>query len=224
MEELLKLLGLVKDESKDEAQKLVDAVKAHISGLDIKINSEEKLKIDAIASRDDIKTQLKNIATGLGVDASNVIEAIDAIKKSKGGKDDDGIKTKEIDALKLEIVDLTQQLSDNSKKSSADLLGMSLKTEIAKALPKHNAKTAGYEYITSAIEKQASFVEGKLVFLNENKTTLRIDGKDATVDDMVKQMFDKEKTSNESMFFDIDVQDSGAGGEGGTVIKGDFQP
>lgn len=224
MEYLLKLLGLVADDKKDEAQKFFDAVKTHISGLDEKINKEELLKIDAIESRDGIKAKLKNIATGLGVEAENVIEAIDAIKANKGNKDGDAIKDKEIGVLKQEVIDLTQELSDAGTKSSKDLLSMSLKTEIAKALPKHNAKTAGFDYITSAIEKQATFEDGKIVFRNEDKTTLRIEGKDATVDDMVKQMFDKEKTSNESMFFDISVQKSGAGGNGGKAVEGDFQP
>lgn len=224
MEELLKLLGLVKEDQKGEAQKLFDAVKTHISGLDTKINAEEKLKIDAIASRDDIKSKLKSISTGLGVDADNVIEAIDAIKNSKG-KGNDEIKDKEINALKAEIVGLNTQIGEVTQKSSQELLSMSLKTAIAKALPKHNAKTAGYDYITSAIEKQASFTDGKLVFLNEDKTTLRINGNDATVDDMVKQMFEKEQKANESMFFNIKVQESGGhGAGGGNSGKGDFDP
>jgi hypothetical protein len=223
MEELLKLLGLVADDKKDEAQKLFDTVKSTISGLDTKVNEQERLKIDAIASRDDTKSKLKSIATGLGADVENVVEAIDAIKNKKAGNDD--VKDAEIVQLKNEITTLTTTLDDTKSTSSKQLMAMGLKTEIAKALPKHNAKTAGYDYITTAVEAKAQYEDGKVVFKNTDGTSLRIDGKDATVDDMVKQMFDKEKTANESMFFNIDVQDSGASGSGaGGKTKGDFVP
>lgn len=223
MEELIKLLGLVADDKKDEAQKLADAVKTKIGELDGKIVEQEKLKIDAIKSRDDAKSKLKSIATGIGADVENVEDAVIAIRDKKAGNDD--VKDKEILQLKDEITTLTQSLDETKSKSTKDLLAMSLKTEIAKALPKHNAKTAGYEYITTAIETKATYEDGKIVFKNEDGTSLRIDGKDATVDDMVKQMFDKEQKANESMFFNIDVQDSGANGSGagGKVVQ-DFIP
>lgn len=223
MEDLVKLLGLVAEDKKDEAQKLADLIKSTISGLDAKIGEQEKLKIDAIASRDDAKSKLKSIATGIGADVENVVEAIDAIKNKKAGNDD--IKDAEIVQLKNEITSLTSTLNDTKATSSKELMAMGLKTEIAKALPKHNAKTAGYDYITQAVEAKASYEDGKVVFKNTDGTSLRINGKDATVDDMVQEMFNKEKTANESMFFNIDVQKSGADNAGaGGVAKGDFIP
>ena len=223
MNELNKLLGLVTDDKKDEAQKLADAVKAKIDGLDAIINQKELIAKDAIESRDDAKSKLKSIATGLGADVENVVEAIDAIKNKKAGNDT--VKDAEIEQLKSEITTLTQTLNDTKATTSKELMAMGLKTEIAKALPKHNAKTAGYDYITQAVEAQATYEDGKVMFKNADGTSLRIDGKDATVDDMVKQMFDKEKQANESMFFNIDVQDSGAYGKGaGSKTKMDFVP
>ena len=223
MEELIKLLGLVADDKKDEAQKLADAVKVKFGELDKTINQKELIAKEAIESRDNAKSKLKSIATGIGADVENVEEAIDAIKNKKAGNDD--VKDKEILQLKAEIGTLTATLDDTKSTSSKQLMAMGLKTEIAKALPKHNAKTAGYDYITQAVEAQATYEDGKVVFKNTDGTSLRIDGKDATVDDMVKQMFDKEKTANESMFFNIDVQQSGADGSGaGGKTKGDFIP
>lgn len=223
MNELKKLLGLIGEDKKDEAQKLFDVVKAHFGDLDTKINQQELLAKDAIKSRDDAKSKLKAIATGLGADVENVEDAIDAIKNKKAGNDD--VKDKEIVQLKAEIGTLTQSMSDAGAKSSKELLKMALKNDIATVLPKYNAKANGASYITSAIEAQAKFEDGKIVFKNTDGTSLRIDGKDATVDDMIKEMQQKEKDANESMFFDISVQKSGAGdGGAGDKTKGDFIP
>lgn len=226
MNELEKLLGLVDEAKKADAQKLFDAVKAFIGGLDTKINDNERLKNDAITSRDKIKTQLKEIGTKLGVniDTDNVVEAIDAIKNTKGVKESELliIKDKEIDNLKIEIGTLTTQVKDADKNASKQMLKMTLKTDIARLLPELKAKANATSYITDAVEKMAVFEDGKAVFKNADNTTLRIGGKDATVEDVIKQMKDKEVNSKESLFFDIGVQESGVKNKGGKEIKGDY--
>jgi hypothetical protein len=228
MNELLKLLELVEESKKAEAQKLVDAVKTFIGGLDTKINDNERLKNDAITSRDKIKAQLKDIGTKLGIDidTDNVVEAIEAIKKNKGVDKSEAliIAQKEIDGLKNEVTDLNTKLKDADANTSKQMLAMTLKTDIAKVLPDFKAKANGITYITEAVEKQATFEDGKVVFKNEDGTTLRIAGKDATVADVIKQMKDKEVEAKESLFFNIDVQDSGAKGGGGKETKGDYVP
>lgn len=221
MEALLKLLGLVDESKKAEAQQLHDAVKAMIDGLDAKVNEQERLKLDAIATRDAIKSQLKNISTGLGVDAENVVEAIEAIKSSKGGGNSE-IKDKEIEQLKREISELTAKIEISSKESGQKILAMALKNDIATVLPTYKPKASGIQYIIDAIEKQAHFEDGKVVFKNPDGTTLRIGGKDATVEDMVAKMQQAEKEKNESMFFNIEVQASGAGGAGGGRVTKDL--
>jgi hypothetical protein len=220
MEALLKLLGLVEESKKAEAQQLHDAVKTVIDGLDAKVNEQERLKLDAIATRDAIKSQLKNISTGLGVEAENVIDAIEAIKSSKGGNNE--IKDKEIEQLKREISELTGRLENTTKESTQKILAMALKNDIATVLPAYKPKASGVQYIIDAIEKQAHIEDGKVVFKNADGTTLRIGGKDATVEDMVKQMQEKEKATNESMFFNIEVQASGASGAGGGKVTKDL--
>jgi hypothetical protein len=224
MNELLELLGLVDEAKKAQAQQLVDAVKLKITELDGKIVEQERLKLDAINSRDDIKNKLKKVASELGVDAENVIEAIDAIKTKKGGAGDE-IKDKEITQLKGEIEQLTQALNDTKTHSTKEMLKMTLANEVAISLPKYNAKKNGYAYIISEVEKKASFEDGKVMFKNNDGTTLRVDGRDATVDDVIKTMFEAEKKANESMFFNIEVQSSGASHNngGGKVIQ-DFIP
>ncbi len=224
MNELLELLGLVDEAKKAQAQQLVDAVKLKINELDNKIVEQERLKLDAINSRDEIKTKLKKVSTELGVEADNVIEAIEAIKTKKGGANDE-VKDKEITQLKNEIEQLTNTLNETKQHTTKEMLKMTLANEVAISLPKYNAKKNGYNYIIGEVEKKASFEDGKIMFKNSDGTTLRVDGRDATVDDVIKTMFEAEKKANESMFFNIEVQSSGASNNngGGKVIQ-DFIP
>jgi hypothetical protein len=222
MNELLELLSLIDEAKKTQAQKLVDAVKLKIDGLDLKINEQERLKIDAIKTRDEIKGKLKDISIKLGVDADNVVDAIETIKSKKGVDKTEALEIaeKEKENLKLEITQLTQQLQEVETKSTQELLSLNLKSEVAISLPKHNAKKNAYNYIITEVQKKAQYENGKTIFKNEDGTTLRIDGRDATADDIIKQMFETEKTSNESMFFDIAVQQSGASNnQSGKIVE-----
>ena len=224
MNELLELLGLVDEAKKAQAQQLVDKVKLKITELDGKISEQEKLKLDAINTRDDIKNKLKKVASELGVDAENVIEAIETIKTKKNTAGDD-VKDKEITQLKNEIEQLTKTLDETKTLTSKEMLKMTLANEVAISLPKYNAKKNGYNYIIGEVEKKASFEDGKIMFKNSDGTTLRVDGRDATVDDVIKSMFEAEKKSNESMFFNIEVQSSGASNmNGGGKVVQDFIP
>ena len=224
MNELLELLGLVDEAKKAQAQQLVDAIKLKIAELDNKIVEQERLKLDAINSRDEIKTKLKKVSTELGVEAENVLEAIEAIKTKKGGADND-VKDREITQLKNEIEQLTNTLNETKQSTTKEMLKMTLANEVAISLPKYNAKKNGYGYIIGEVEKKASFEDGKIMFKNSDGTTLRIDGRDATVDDVIKSMFEAEKKSNESMFFNIEVQSSGASNmNGGGKVAQDFIP
>lgn len=222
MNELMQLLGLVGEDKKAEAQKLADAVKAIINGLDAKITEQEKLKNDAIASRDDAKSKLKSIATGLGADVENVQDAIDAIKNRKAGNDD--VKDKEIEALKAEISTYKTELESTKAQTTQEMLKMALKNDVAVMLPKYKVKTNATQFVMSAIEQQAQFEDGKIVFKNADGTTKRVDGADATVETILREMQKKEIDANESMFFNIDVQDSGAKGGGGKTQQKDFIP
>lgn len=223
MNELMQLLGLVADDKKGEAQKLADAVKAIINGLDTKITEQEKLKNDAIASRDDAKQKLKSIATGLGADVENVQDAIDAIKNKKAGNDD--VKDKEIEALKNEITTLTSQLENTKTQSTQEMLKMALKNDVAVLLPKYKVKSNATQFVINAIEQQAHFENGAIIFKNQDGTTKRINGADATVETIMQEMQKKEIDANESMFFNIEVQSSGAGGKGaGKGTQQDFIP
>ena len=227
MEELIKLLGLVADDKKADAQKLVDTVKAKITALDTEIGTHERQKLDAIKSRDEIKGKLKDIGTKLGIDidTENVVEAIEAIKSKKGVDKTEAltIAEKEVEQLKAEITTLAGTMQEKEAQAQKQILGVTLKGDIAKALPKFKAKASATEHIISAIERRAVFENGKVTFKNDDGTTYRINGADATVDNIVEEMQLKEKTANESMFFDISVQKSGAEG-GGTKVEDDFIP
>ena len=112
MNELSELLNFVDESKKEEAQKLVDAVSSKITELDGEVTKQESMKLDAIKSRDEAKKKLKEIASELGVeDVDNVADAIEGIRKKKGGKEDDSVLQKEIEALKTELASTVAEKS-----------------------------------------------------------------------------------------------------------------
>lgn len=229
MEELVALMAMISAEKKVEAQKLADAIKTKVAKLDDEINAEQAKKIDAIKTRDDAKTKLKSISSELGVGADDeikdVIAAIAVIKTKNTGGDEKAIelKNKEIDNLKAEVKTASELVASERTTNEGKILSVVLEKDIATILPKHKAKVNASEFIMEKIKSQASYVDGKAVFKNADGTTMRINGTDATVDDMIKQMRDKEVESKEGMFFDIGVQKSGNEGGGGGG-GGDFVP
>lgn len=223
MNELLELLGLVDDSKKADAQKLVDAVKLKIQNLDNEIIKKEKERNDALSNTGASQDLLKKISSKLGVDidTNNIDEALEALKGK--GKNADEVLVKENDNLKNEIKDLMDKLNNIETTSQKELMKMRLKNDVAISLPKHNAKKAAYEFIISEVEKRAVYENGKVVYKNEDGTTMRLNGADASTDDIIKQMFEKEKETGESIFFNIEVQKSGASNNnGGTQHEGDL--
>ncbi len=226
MNELLELLNLVDESKREEAQKLADAVSSKINSLDGEVTKQESMKLDAIKSRDEAKKKLKEIASELGIeDVENVADAIEGIRKKKGGKEDDSILQKEIESLKTELARTVAEKSQVEESYKQKLLSVALEKDIATILPKYKAKASATTYIINAIKERAVYEDGKLVFKNEDGTTIRSEGRDATLDDIVKGMQAAEKKANESMFFDISIEKSGvSGNQGGKPIEGDFIP
>lgn len=228
MNELLQLLGLVDSTKKDEAQKLTDLISAKITQLDNEINTQEKIKLEAIKSRDDIKAKLKDIGLKLGINAEvdNVADAIDLIKSKKGVDKTEAleIKEKEIEQLKTEIQTLSSTLSTVKESSQQDIMNVIMERDLALILPKYKAREELSKYMIQDIKQLAKYENGKLVFKKEDGTTYRINGADATLEDLVKEKREAEVKSNRGVFFDIEVQNSGAGNQGGNPTSGDFIP
>jgi len=229
-EELLKMLALVDESKKEEAKKFAEAAMGKITSLDGEVTKHEAAKLDAIGTRDKIKSKLKDIGSKLGIDidADNVDDAIAAIKAKKGVDKTEAltIAETEIANLKKEVEDMSLGFDAERNQLKSQVLGVALEKDVAVLLPKYKAKTNATPYLMDAIKKQAVFEDGKIIFKNEDGTTRRIGGKDATLDGIIAEMQAKEKESNESMFFDISVQDSGADKrQGGTrTTGGDFVP
>jgi len=225
MEELLKLLGLVDESKKTEAQALVDAVKTKISSLDTQISTQERLKLDAIKTRDEMKTSLKAIATKIGATGvENINDALEAIKSTKGVNkiEELAVKEKEIEALKAEVSTLSTSLETSKAEAQNEVRNIILERDLALVLPKHKAIDELVPYMIQDVKKMATVDDtGKLVFKNEDGTTLRIDGRDATLDDIVSQKREAEIKSGKGIFFDIKVQKSGASGAGGVGAEED---
>lgn len=228
MNDLEKLLGLVAEGKTEEAKKLAEAIKVKIASLDDEVSKQEGMKLDAIKTRDEMKAKLKQVASELGVgEIDDVADAIEAIKGKKTGDKSKEIevKEKEIEQLKNEIKTANETLEQERSTHQTAILGVALEKDIATILPKYKAKTNATDYIIGTVKKKAVYEDGKVVFKNEDGTTLRANGSDASLDDVIKDMQAKEKEANESMFFDIGVQQSGAGtGAGGNPVEGDFQP
>lgn len=224
MDELQKLFALVPQDKQAEAQGCVDAVKAKIDGLDAEVNKQESQKLEAIKTRDEAKAKYRAVTSALGVgDDESAVDAVAALKTKKSGGDE-SVKDKEIATLKQEIVDLTQRSEVDKKTYQSQLLTVALEKDVAVVLPKYKAKTNATAYIIDAVKSKAVFEDGKVVFKNADGTTVRHEGRDATLDDMVMLMQQAEVKAKESMFFDIGVQSSGAGNAGGKVDDGDFVP
>lgn len=226
MNELLELLKLIADGKSEEAQALADKISAKITALDGEVTKQESMKLDAIKTRDEAKKRLKEVATELGVDnIDNVSDAIEGIKSKKGNKEDDSVLQKEIETLKTELQAAVAEKNQSDETYKQQLLSVALEKDIATILPKHKAKASATPYIIKAIKDRAVYEDGKVMFKNEDGTTVRAEGRDATLDDIVKSMQAKEKADNESMFFDIGVEKSGAGNnQGGKPVEGDFIP
>jgi len=224
MNELLQLLGLVADEKKTEAQKLVDLIKTHITELDAKITDQEKLKLDAIKTRDEMKSKLKDIALKLGAsEVENINDAIEAIKTKSGAKGNEEleIKEKEIEQLKAEIQALNGTVEQSKQEAQQTVANLLLERDLALVLPKYKAVEELSKYLIEDIKKQAVYENNQLVFKNEDGTTMRIDGKDATLEAIISKKRDEEVAKGKGIFFDITPQQSGVGNQGGNRIEED---
>lgn len=231
MNELESLLQLVATEKEEDARKLVTIIKKNIDLLDSQVTKQEGLKLEALKSADKSANKYGELLLNLKIPQDdNVSENIENfIKKSRGGdKDasaDIAVRDKEIETLKKEVSEAGNRLELVEKSSREELLSTVLERDIATILPKYNAKPAATGYITNTIKEMTSYDNGQLVFSNKDGTTLRIDAKDASLDAVVKDMYEKELDSKQEMFFNTKPQPSGAGSSmGGAPIEGDFVP
>lgn len=227
MNELEELIKLVADGKKEEAKKLSKKIKEKIDSLDSEVNRQEGLKLDAIKASDDVKLKLKVVASDLGVgEIDDIAEAIKAIKDKKGGSNSKDIEVRdnEIKTLKVEITTANETLESEKLKHKQEIMSVALEKDIAKILPKYKAKVGAVAYIIDAVKKNAVYEDGTVLFKNEDGTTVRIGGSDATLENMVENMRKKEQDAGEGMFFE-GVQDSGAkNNKGGQLDEGDFKP
>jgi len=230
LDEILAVAGSgASEDAKKKAKELDDKISGKISSLDAEINKHQADKLGAIKTRDAAKEKLRKVETSLGVslDSDNLDESLATVKASKGAKESEVVATKdkEIQALKDEIT-AGKTASENEKKEYKNqLMGALLEKDVATLLPKYKAKATATEYIIDGIKKKAGFEDGKIVFKNDDGTTMRVNGNDADVEDIVKGMQAKEVEAKSSMFFDIAPEQSGApSNNGGVVATGDYVP
>jgi len=212
LKELLEEIAKLEVENK---AKLEELAKAIVNAGDQEIQKLEGVKNDAIKTRDKVKVELKDIANKLGVDVNveNVRDAIDKIKGSKDIKETEAlaIKDKEIEKLKNDLQVKAQEVESVANQYSTQLKNVIMEKDITKALIDNKAHNDMAHYIIADIKQKAHLENDKIVFKNDDGTTIRIDGKDASIDDMIKQLKEKDEYGR---LFDKQVQASGTGGSG----------
>lgn len=216
-EALRKLLEEIAKGNAENKAQLEELAKAVVKAGDDEVTKLQGINLDIIKSRDEFKAKVKEVGTALNIDINteSVTEAIDAIKSKTGVRETEAltIKEKEIEALKTQVQSLTQNLETTKSQSQEQMLKVILERDLAMVLPAHKAHEDMTKYIVADIERKAHFENGKILFKNEDGTTIRIDGADATIDDMVM----KQKVADvNGRFFNISVQDSGGDGANGS--------
>ena len=217
MNELESLVALIASENSDAAKKLVDIIKANIDSLDSQVTKQESLKIEALKNAEKASNKYGELLLNLKIpEDDKVTESVEALlKKIKEGDSDSSmdlaVRDKEIETLKKEVAEAGALLNSAKESSKAELTSTVLERDIATILPKYNAKPAATSYITKTIKEMTSYEDGKLVFTNDDGTTFRIDAKDASLDAVVKNMYEEERDSQQDMFFNTKPQPSGAG-------------
>ena len=94
-------------------------------------------------------------------------------------------------------------------------------TEIQKLAIEHRVKEGGLPYLVEAVIKKSTYEDGKIKFKNEDGTTLIIANREASTNDIIKEMQEKEIKSGISVLFDTAPQKSGASGlTGGSLVEG----
>ena len=134
----------------------------------------------------------------------------------KKGVKDDTVKDKEISSLKLELENLDKKHNDYVVESDKNLSSAILERDLSTALSEFKAVPQLQKYLVEDVSKMTSIKDGKVVFINEDGTSKRIDGKDATAYSVVEELQKKEMADKKGVFFDISVQDANGGGGGGS--------
>lgn len=230
MKEINELLSLKLDKDNKEVVKTIcEKLKIHIDSLDKQINGYQLEKFDIIKTRDNIKGKYKSALSKIGVSSDStdvekeIEEKIESLNKKKNL--DETTKTEMLN-LKKEIDKLNQEKLSIKAEMDNRILNIALEKDIATLLPKFQARPQASKYIINDIKQKAKFENGKLSFKNPDNTTLRISGKDAELEDILKEMKEKAISDKNEMFFCNQVQSSGESREGlgGKLAKGKYKP
>ncbi len=145
-----------------------------------------------------------------GPRGSAVIPGEEVIQEAEDGEGNTNITKKEIANLKEEITLQKKSYIELQNDTNNKILDIALEKDIATLLPKYNARPKAAKYIIKDIKDKAKMENDKLVFKNEDQTTLRVDGREANLEDIVKMKRKEAVDDNNDMFFNIKPQQSGA--------------
>ena len=90
-----------------------------------------------------------------------------------------------------------------------NIMKLNLEKDIVNASNKHDVKNIAIPHLVDKISSFAKLEDNKLVFKNEDNTTLRINGKDADINDIIEDMKEKEIASGENFYFKVNEKNTG---------------
>ncbi len=239
MEELLKLLGLVPEDKKEEAKGYINTVETKVKSLGDEVTesarkasiAENKLS-EATGTRDKLKTKILSLAGNLGIATAEktLEEVVQAVIEKKGKTEETdalNAKTREIEQLEAKLTEANQTLEAEKATAQENITKAILEKDLALILPKYNAVEDAMPYLIGDIMSiPKKFEDGNVVFMDKDGVPLRNKAgtEKATLESIVAERKEAEKEAGKSFFFDNSVVDVGAKGGHGNKQEGDYVP
>ncbi len=214
--EIDKIFTLIQDEKQQKAiTPWVDSIRKKIKELDDTISQGKLSQKEAYQARDKTKDKLNEALKT--VEAKDFIELKNKIEQMKDEKNDTAESNKKIELSSKKIEQLENEIKElvNSKKeleitNKKTILKSQLERDITQAAKKYNLKTQAIPYLLKDLENNAELENGYLVFQNKEGMPMRIDGRSATLDDIIRNKKATAITEKDDMFFNLTPEPSGA--------------
>ena len=217
------LKGFVGDNQ--DALELIKKIETSSTDNVVKINTLERQVTDITTTRDKFKTGNTLVKSVLGLDSLNEETLTDAIKALKGSKGGDNASLAEIENLKNLLAAAGTETNTLKSGYESQISTMGLDNAIANSgvgIDIANAEMFGI--VKDLVKQGASFEDGKVVYKNQDGTTLYHNGTTPlTISDRVNTL--KNNPSYSGLFKPVGSGGSGApagnpAGGDGTLSRG----
>ncbi len=222
--DVLNELKNLKTDNEDKKIEIINYIDTQFKNSTTEIHKYQLERSDLIKRRDSVLSRYNEVLEKIGIskNSENVVSEVGSKIDSLNKKRDlDDITKKEIANLKEEITLRKKSYTELQNDANSKILDIALEKDIATLLPKYNTRPKAAKYIIKEIKDKAKMENNRLVFKNEDQTTLRIDGREANLEDVVKMKRKEAVDDNNDMFFNIKPQNSGGldSQAGGVVVN-----